>query len=176
NYPNIFKGIRTGISTNVSLKVTLLRQSSGSNPIFPTYGSNFLLSGQFTLPYSLMGITSGDVNQYKLPEFHKWRFNGEWYVPIGKAKGADKSKQFVLKAAAKYGMIGKYNPKLEVSPFERFQLGDAGLSNTTALLGYDIIAHRGYPVYSNSNPKINPDGITPTEFFTIFNKYTVELR
>ena len=44
------------------------------------------------------------------------------------------------------------------------------------LLGYDIIAHRGYPVYSSSNPKINPDGISPTEYFTVFNKYTVELR
>jgi outer membrane protein insertion porin family len=176
NYPNIFKGIDNGTSTNISLKVTLLRNSAGPNPIFPTSGSNFLLSGQFTLPYSLMGITEGAANQYKLPEFHKWRMNAEWYVPIGRARGADKNKQFILKTSAKYGFIGKYNQDLEVSPFERFQLGDAGLSNTTALLGYDIIAHRGYPVYSNSNPKINPDGITPTEYFTIFNKYTVELR
>ena len=176
NYANIFKGISTGTSTNVSLKITLLRNSAGPNPIFPTNGSNFLISGQFTLPYSLIGITSGAVNQYKLPEFHKWRLNADWYVPIGKARGADKNKQFILKASAKYGFIGKYNQKLETSPFERFQLGDAGLSNTTALLGYDIIAHRGYPVYSNSNPKLNPDGVTPSEFFTIFNKYTVELR
>ncbi len=68
-------------------------------------------------------------------------------MPIGKARGAEKNKQFILKAAAKYGFIGKYNQKLEISPFERFQVGDAGLSNNYALLGYDIIAHRGYPVY-----------------------------
>jgi outer membrane protein insertion porin family len=135
-----------------------------------------MFSGQFTLPYSGLGITDGAANQYKLPEFHKWRFNGEWYTPIGRARGEDKNKQFILKVAAKLGYIGKYNSKLEVSPFERFQLGDAGLSNTTALLGYDIISHRGYPVYSNSNPKVNPDNITPTEYFTIFNKYTLELR
>ena len=176
NYPNIFQGINTGTSTNISAKITLLRNSAGPNPIFPTSGSNFLISGQFTLPYSLMGISSGEVNEYKLPEFHKWRMNAEWYVPIGRARGADKNKQFILKAAAKYGFIGKYNQKLQISPFERFQVGDAGLSNTQALLGYDIIAHRGFPIYNNSNPKINPDGITPTEFFTIFNKYTVELR
>jgi outer membrane protein insertion porin family len=175
NYSNIFAGLSNGTSTNVSLKLTLVRNSI-SNPIFPTSGSNVMLSGQFTLPYSLLGITDGAENQYKLPEFHKWRFNSEWYVPIGRARGADRNKQFILKAAAKYGFIGKYNQKLQVSPFERFQLGDAGLSNTTALLGYDIIAHRGYPVYSNSDPKINPDGITPAEYFTIFNKYTVELR
>ena len=177
NYANIFQGLSNGTSTNVSLKIALVRNSAGPNPIFPTSGSNFLLSGQFTLPYSLMGITSGSENQYKLPEFHKWRFNGEWYVPIGRARGAEKNKQFILKAAAKYGFIGRYNNNLEISPFERFQLGDAGLSNSVALLGYDIIAHRGYPVYSSSNPKINPDGGgTPSEYFTIFNKYTLELR
>ncbi len=176
NYSNIFKGISNGTSTNVSLKIALVRNSAGPNPIFPTSGSNFMLSGQFTLPYSAMGITSGSENSYKLPEFHKWRMNAEWYVPIGLAKGADKNKQFILKVAAKYGFIGKYNSKLEISPFERFQLGDAGLSNNFALLGYDIISHRGYPVYDKSDPKLNPDGITPSEFFTIFNKYTMELR
>ncbi len=176
NYSNIFQGLSNGNSTNISLKLTLLRNSAGPNPIFPTSGSNFMASGQFTLPYSLIGISDGAANQYKLPEFHKWRFTGEWYTPIGRGRGEDKNKQFVLKVAAKYGFIGRYNHKLAVSPFERFQVGDAGLSNTTALLGYDIISHRGYPVYSNSNPKINPDGITPAQYFTIFNKYTVELR
>ncbi len=176
NYSNIFQGLSNGTSTNISLKISLVRNSAGPNPIFPTSGSNFLLSGQFTLPYSLLGIKDGAENQYKLPEFHKWRFNGEWYTPIGVARGADKNKQFILKVAAKYGFIGKYNSDLNISPFERFQLGDAGLSNNFALLGYDIIAHRGYPVYQSSDPKINPDGITPTQFFTIFNKYTMELR
>jgi outer membrane protein insertion porin family len=176
NYANIFQGLSNGTSTNVSLKIALVRNSAGPNPIFPTSGSNFMLSTQFTLPYSLMGIKSDGVNKYTHPEFHKWRFSGEWYVPIGIARGADKNKQFILKAAAKFGYIGKYNSNLEISPFERFQLGDAGLSNNFALLGYDIIAHRGYPVYQSSDPKINPDGITPSQFFTIFNKYTLELR
>jgi len=176
NYPNIFKDITTGTSTNVSLKITLARNATQGNPIFPTGGSNFFLSGQFTLPYSLLGITNTSDNQYKLPEFHKWRFNGEYYIPIGKAQGAEKTQQFILKVAAKYGFIGRYNNQLQISPFERFQLGDAGLSNSFALLGYDIISQRGYPVYSSSDPKINPENITPSQFFTIFNKYTVELR
>ena len=135
-----------------------------------------MMSGQFTLPYSFLGITKIGDNPYKLPEFHKWRFNGDYYVPIGIARGADKNKQFILKASAKFGFIGRYNSSLQISPFERFQVGDAGLSNNFAILGYDIIAHRGYPVYSNSDPKINPDNVTPAEFFTIFNKYTMELR
>jgi outer membrane protein insertion porin family len=176
NYNQIFSGFSNGTSTNISLKLALLRNSAGPNPIFPASGSNFMLSGQFTLPYSLLGINQNNPNRYSLPEFHKWRFTGDWYTPIGKARGPEKNRQFILRAAAKFGFIGRYNSKLEVSPFERFQVGDAGLSNTQALLGYDIIAHRGYPIYSNSNPRVNPDGGTPSQFFTIFNKYILELR
>ncbi len=176
NYPNIFAGLSNGNSTNVSLKIALVRNSAGPNPIFPTSGSNFLLSGQFTLPYSALGINANASNPYALPEFHKWRFNGEWFVPIGRARGEEKNKQFILKMAAKFGFIGRYNNELEISPFERFQVGDAGLSNNFALLGYDIIAHRGYPIYSSSNPKINPDNVNSNQYFTIFNKYTAELR
>lgn len=178
NY-NIFPGITNGNSTNISLKITLARSSAGPNPIFPTSGSNFILSGQFTPPYSLFrnsSYTANSTTKYSLVEFHKERFNAEWYVPIGTPRGPEKNKQFIVKAAAKYGFIGRYTTKTEVSPFERFQLGDAGLSNSFALLGYDIIAHRGYPVYENSNPKINPDQSSASEFFTIFNKYTLELR
>ena len=109
-----------------------------------------MASVQFTPPYSLFNPDLvNSTNPYKNPEYHKWRFNAEWYVPIGKPTGADKNRQFVLKMAAKYGFMGRYNSKLEYSPFERFQLGDAGLTNNYGLLGYDIIAHRGYPVYRN---------------------------
>jgi len=90
--------------------------------------------------------------------------------------GADKSRQFVLKAAVKYGFMGRYNSKMDYSPFERFQLGDAGLTNNFGLLGYDIISQRGYPVYQNSDPRVNPDQQSASQFFTMFNKYTLELR
>ena len=178
NY-NIFPGLTNGISNNFNLKLTLARSSAGPNPIFPTSGSNLILSTQLTPPYSLFHDASyfaDPSTRYKLIEYHKERFTAEWYVPIGKASGPDKNKQFILKAAAKYGFLGRYSDKTAISPFERFQLGDAGLSNNFALLGYDIIAHRGYPVYDNSNPKINPDLSSASQFFTIFNKYTLELR
>lgn len=171
-----FGGLSNGTSTNISLRLALARNATQGSPIFPTGGSNFLLSGQFTLPYSLLGLVKDGENQFKFPEFHKWLFTGEYYVPIGMAKGAEKNRQFILKIAAKYGFIGKYSSKRDISPFERFQVGDAGLSNNFGLLGYDIIAHRGYPVYTNPDPKVNPENVNPSEFFTIFNKYTVELR
>ncbi|HYF32758.1 MAG TPA: POTRA domain-containing protein [Chitinophagaceae bacterium] len=175
DYPQNFFGFRTGVSNNLSAKLSLNRYSL-DQPIFPRMGSSFLLSGQFTPPYSLFNKSITRDDSYKLPEFHKWRFTGEWYIPIGRAMGADKSRQFVLKAAVKYGFMGRYNSKLDYSPFERFQVGDAGLTNNFGLLGYDIIAHRGYPVYENSDPKVNPDQQNANQFFTIFNKYTLELR
>jgi outer membrane protein insertion porin family len=175
HYP-IFAGLDTGTSTNISFKVALQR-SSVFDPIFPRSGSNFIASVQLTPPYSLLNPNLvNSSNPYKTPEYHKWRFNAEWYVPIGKPGGTDKNRQFVLKMAAKYGFMGRYNRKLDFSPFERFQLGDAGLTNNYGLLGYDIIAQRGYPVYENSDPSINPDQSSASRFFTIFNKYQLELR
>ena len=177
NYPIFDENFRSGISNNISAKIAIQR-SSVFDPIFPRSGSSFMASVQFTPPYSLLNkkIVTSD-NKYKNPEYHKWRFNAEWYVPLGKPMGADKNRQFVLKLAAKYGFMGRYNNKLDYSPFERFQVGDAGLTNNFGLLGYDIIAHRGYPVYQNSNPSINPeDQQNANQFFTIFNKYQVELR
>ena len=172
----IFEGFSNGFSNNFNIKVALQR-SSVNQPIFPSGGSNFLLSAQFTPPYSLIDKERvNSKNPYELVEYHKWRFNGEWFVPIGKPHGAERNKQFVLRTAVKYGFIGRYNNKLEISPFERFQVGDAGLSNNFALLGYDIIAHRGYPVYETSDPRLNPDQQSASRFFTIFNKYTVEMR
>ena len=175
NYPLFTQAFRNGFSTNFSFKIALSRYDL-DQPIYPRRGSSQLLSVQFTPPYSQIdhGLTQAD--SYKLPEYHKWRFTSDWYLPIGEATGADKSRQFVLKVSAKYGFMGRYNPSLGFSPFERFQLGDAGLTNNFGLLGYDIISQRGYPVYQNSNPKVNPDQQQATQFFTMFNKYTLELR
>ncbi|MEO8403915.1 MAG: POTRA domain-containing protein, partial [Chitinophagaceae bacterium] len=175
NYP-VFQGINDGTSNNLSLRIALSR-SSVFDPVFPRSGSNFSASVQLTPPYSLFNPDLvNSKNPYKNPEYHKWRFTAEWYVPIGKPSGSDKNRQFVLKMAAKYGFMGRYNNKLQYSPFERFQLGDAGLTNNYGLLGYDIIAQRGYPVYETSDPSLNPDQQSASRFFTLFNKYQLELR
>jgi outer membrane protein insertion porin family len=58
-----------GQSKNLSYTIGLTRNSKGINPIFPTYGSEFGVVGEFTLPYSLFnGIdyaTLGDQQKYK---------------------------------------------------------------------------------------------------------------
>jgi outer membrane protein insertion porin family len=175
----LFPEIRNGNSNNVNLRLQLLR-SSVDNPTFPRSGSNFSLTATFTPPWSLFrDVTkyTDPAEKFRLVEYHKWRFNYEWFVPIGKPMGAEKNRQFVLRAAAKFGFLGRYNTDLDLSPFERFQVGDAGLQNNFGIIGFDIIAHRGYPVYDNSNPRVNNTGQTSAQqFFTIFNKYSLEMR
>ena len=168
-------GFNNGSSNNLNLKVAVQR-SSINNPQFPASGSSFMLSLQLTPPYSSFNSdVAKHSNPYNWIEYHKWRFNGELYVPLTNPVGDD-HKQLVMKFAAKYGFLGRFNSTLQVSPFERFQVGDAGLSNQFALLGYDIIAQRGYPVYQSSNPTVNPDQSSATQYFTMFNKYVMELR
>ncbi len=59
-----------GNSKNLAFSLGLTRNSKGSNPIYPTYGSEFSISTKFTLPYSLFnGIDYGDLKndpEYKI--------------------------------------------------------------------------------------------------------------
>jgi len=184
SYYGYFPDMTTGNSNNINVKLTLAR-SSVDNPQFPRNGSNFMLSVQATPPYSQLGDDPKNYtsiqDKYRFVEYHKWRLNAEWFIPLGVGTGEDKDHQFVFHVAGKFGYMGRYDSQLPISPFERFQLGDAGLTNNFGILGYDIISQRGYPVYYNSDPKINPDNGTtgttnPNQLFTIFNKYVAELR
>ena len=185
-YYGYFPDMTTGNSNNLNVKLTLAR-SSIDNPQYPSRGSNFMLSVQATPPYSQLGDNpehyTSIQDKYRYVEYHKWRMNAEWFIPLGVGTGEDKNHQLVFHVAGKFGYMGRYSDELPISPFERFQLGDAGLTNNFGILGYDIISQRGYPVYYNSNPKINPDNGTsstgttnPNNLFTIFNKYVAELR
>lgn len=59
-----------GSSRNLAYTIGLSRNSKGLNPIYPTYGSEFSVSGRFTPPYSLFnGVDYGDLQEsddYKL--------------------------------------------------------------------------------------------------------------
>ncbi len=69
---NYYYGLFTfanGTSKNLSYTVGLTRNSKGFNPIFPTYGAEFGITGEFTLPYSLFNgvdyATLGEQEKYK---------------------------------------------------------------------------------------------------------------
>lgn len=166
--------VQNGQFNNFSVKQTIAR-STVNAPIFPTSGSNISLSVQLTPPYSLF---RGDPDvpyaeqtpeqRYKWLEYHKWRFDAEWYTQL-----FDK---FVLKAQAKIGIVGSYNDDIGVSPFERFQVGGDGLNNQQfGFAGFDIISMRGYEIeeYPNNIDPNNPNNNIPTP---IFDKFTLELR
>jgi outer membrane protein insertion porin family len=118
-----------------------------------------------TPPYTAWGHTIENFDdaqqKYRWVEYHKWRFDAEWYASLGP--------KFVVKAHAKMGFLGFYNPEIGISPFEKFELGGDGISNQQfGITGKDIISLRGYEV---GNFPANIQGGA-----AVFNKITMEIR
>jgi outer membrane protein insertion porin family len=130
------------------------------------------LTAKFTPPYSLFrrddyykDISISD--QFKWLEYHKWRVDVDWYQTIvGK---------LVFRANAKIGILGYYNERAGLSPFERFLVGGNGLNNQqVGIAGVDVISLRGYEVEALEVNRGNRLATAGTA--TVFNKYTLELR
>ncbi len=169
--------VTNGNYNNFSIRQTIAR-STVSEPIFPRSGSRISLSVQFTLPYSKIfpGLRDRDYSElppdekFRWLEYHKWRFDAEWYAPIiGK---------LTLAAIAKVGILGSYNDAIGTSPFERFQLGGDGINNQQfGFAGVDIISLRGYEVADLENNREIPEiPGSRTVATPIFDKFTIELR
>ena len=186
NLNNYFTGLFTfgdGVSNNINYTVTLSRNNTYTNPIFPLGGSNFSISGKFSPPYSLFNKVDYsalgnnpkfqtvdaqgqrvpdrskiDQEKFKFLEFYKIKFSGSWFTRI-----VDK---LVLRTQVDFGFLGTYNNEKGDIPFERFYVGGDGMNNTFALDGREVISLRGYPNFSLSS----------REGSTVYNKFTVELR
>ncbi|MEJ6979181.1 outer membrane protein assembly factor BamA [Pedobacter sp. P351] len=168
NYPGFL--FNTGTSYNFNLTQEISRNSVDA-PIYPTSGSHIRLTVQATPPYSLWNNTNYktavDEDRYKFTEYHKWKFEAQWYQRIyGK---------LVLKTQAQFGFLGQYNSAVGQSAFERFKLGGDGMQGFDFLQGSEVIAMRGYEnnsvIPEGSNPNIARNSGSP-----IFNKYIVEFR
>ncbi len=160
----------TGNSYNFNLTQEFSRNSVDA-PIFPTSGSNLKLTVQATPPFSLLNnknyAVATDKEKYRFTEYHKWKFESQWFQRIyGK---------LILKAQAQFGFLGIYNQAVGQSAFERFKLGGDGMQGFDFLQGSEIIAMRGYAnnsvIPAGSNPTIAQGSGSP-----IFNKYVLELR
>ncbi|MFP5079979.1 outer membrane protein assembly factor [Pedobacter sp. JCM 36344] len=168
NYPGYL--FSTGTSYNFNLTQEISRDSRNS-PIFPTDGSIFRFTIQATPPYSLLNnlnyATASDKQRYKFTEYHKWKFESQWYQRL--------AGKFVIKAQAQFGFLGLYNQAVGQSAFERFKLGGDGMQGFDFLQGSELIAMRGYAnntvIPVGSNPSIAQNSGSP-----IFNKYVIELR
>ena len=169
NYPGYL--FSTGTSYNLNLTQELSRDSRNGSQIFPTGGSYIKFTVQATPPYSLLNnvnyAIASDKQRYKFTEYHKWKFEAQWFeTVIGK---------LVFKGQAQFGFLGSYNKAVGESAFERFKLGGDGMQGFDFLQGSELIAMRGY-----SNNSVIPVGSNPTiaqsSGSPIFNKYVMELR
>jgi len=146
-----------GISNDFNFKLVLARNSL-DGPLYPRSGSNVSFTFQFTPPYSMFTgkdyTALADQEKYKWIEYHKYRFQADWYHKI--------QGNLVLKMSVKYGFLGYYNQGLGYSPFGRYQLGGDGMTMGQFFIGREIISQRGYSVYQSAG--------------TLFNKYVTELR
>lgn len=167
-----------GNSNNFFIRETLSRVSTVGNPNFPHGGSNISLTAQLTPPYSLFRDESfyqDEVERYRWIEYHKWRFNAEWYQLLAGSEEQGKRK-LVLRAVAKLGYLGAYNGDVTgISPFERFRMGGDGLAGGFILEGTDIISLQGtenffFPVGADASSGIRAQNAP------IFNKFTLDLR
>ncbi len=161
--------VSVGNYNNFSIRQEIAR-STVNDPIFPKEGSTISLAVQFTPPYSLFSNKDfsevSTSERFRWLEYHKWRFNAEWYTPV--------AGKLVFKAQAKIGLLGFYNEEIGTSPFERFQLGGDGINNQQfGFQGVDIISSRGYEVNDFQNNQNASGRNSPTP---LFDKFTLELR
>lgn len=170
NYGNYFL-FDNGTSYNINLTQELSRNSVDA-PIYPTSGSHLKLTIQVTPPYSLFNkinyLTAPDNERYKWTEYHKWKFDSQWFIPI--------SGKLILKTQAQFGFLGSYSNATGISAFERFKLGGDGMMGFDFLQGSEIIAMRGY-----ENGMVIPQGTTDVAIAQnsgspIYAKYQLELR
>ncbi len=153
-----------GYANDIALKYVLQR-SSVSAPIYPQSGSQFTLTAKATVPYSAFGpekdySSMSPADRYHYLEYYRFKFTGEWFVPLT----ADK--KLILMPRFGFGYIGSYNKSKGITPFDRYSLGGSGLSGTNQLGGREIIALRGY-----EDQYLSSTGGDP-----IIAKYTLELR
>ena len=174
NYKNIFNfGTGNGTFNIIGYNVTFGRNST-SNPIYPRFGSEFVLSLELTPPYSIFKNVDYEAlypdederedAKFKWVEFHKWKFKAAIYTEL--------AEKLVLMTRARFGFLGYYNPDIGVTPFQRFCLGGDGLTGSVNFDGRELIGMRGY-----ANTALTPNySLNGNEGGNIFAKYTMELR
>ncbi|MDI1353947.1 MAG: outer membrane protein assembly factor BamA [bacterium] len=161
----------TGYANDLNLHLNLSRNSVDA-PIYPKQGSNFVFSGQFTPPYSLMNGKDykylPPTEKYKYIEYQKYKITAEWFTQLTnkkKAEGAE-ARNLVLRTKVGFGYLAYYNKDVGYSPFERFYMGGSGISGFQNFVAREIIGLRGYQDNSVSSPVGDP----------IVSRYTMELR
>lgn len=139
-----------GLSRQYSVGATISR-SDIDNPIFPSRGTKFSVSGE------LNGgpLLPGEVDYYK------FEFGFEWY------KRLFNSNRLTFYASANLGYMDELRAGTPINPFEYYFMGGNGLIiATTPLRGYDD---------RSVGPK-NPNNLDDIIGGRVMTKYTAEIR
>ncbi|WP_147678215.1 outer membrane protein assembly factor BamA [Algibacter pacificus] len=191
NYTTSLFTFGNGFSNNLSYSIGLSRNNTSVDPVYPTAGSNFSITGKFSLPYSLfngidysalkedrdanfnsqsdttLSIAARQAAADEVSRIDQERYNWlEFYKVNFKGTWYTQiTKDLVLRPNVEFGFLGAYNQDRGVIPFERYFLGGDGLANYS-LDGREVVQLRGYPNQSLSSE----DG------GSIYNKFSLELR
>jgi outer membrane protein insertion porin family len=130
----------------------VLERNSLDNPISPSSGSKFSVSGEFAPP--LPGFS----------EYYKFRTQYQYHVPV--------VEKLVLTSQVQYGYIG-YFTEDKRSDLKKFLVGGTQLQQRQSFL-YDNIDLRGYP--GGTRQSIAPIEDGRKVGGTMFSKYSLELR
>lgn len=160
NYPGLSAVFTKGHANDLSYSLGISRNSLDS-PIYPRSGSEVVVQGFVTPPYSLINgkdYSAIEVtDRYKWLEYYKFNVRGSWMLNI--------IGDVVLNARFRFGYMGYYNKDIGLSPFGRYYVGGDGLSSWV-LDGREVIPLRGYQNAS----------LSPEYGASIFDRYTLELR
>ena len=150
NNDDYISSIRKGVSHQVTLRQSLSRNST-DHPIFPTSGSKLMISGEIAPPIG------------KLVQYHKYKFETQWNIPL--------AKKLSISVLADFGVLASLTG--EPVEFERFVVGGSPFetSGFNASFGKDIVYMRGYPL-SVIGPRQSNEAVGGL----ILNRYNSELR
>lgn len=169
--------IQDGNCNNFNVTLSLSRTST-DNSFFPRRGSEFLLSGTITPPYSLWDgrdyknlatnyyskdYRAESQEKYRWIEYHKWKLKFRNYTALAKSQKHTP----VLMTRAEIGILGHYN-KYKKSPFESYYMGGDGMSGYSTGYATETIGLRGYE--NGSLAGANYDNAYA------YTRFTLELR
>ncbi|MHA7877654.1 MAG: BamA/OMP85 family outer membrane protein [Bacteroidota bacterium] len=159
---------KTGMLNDLSVNISLERDSTGPNPIYPKEGSRLELHANLTPPWSqLYGEQYRKLTesgQYGWKEYHQWMLDGSYFLRL--------LGDLVLNCRAHFGILGKFSSQKCIGPFERFVLGGGSGFPKRTIRGEEHISLRGYKD-DYFAPK---DDVTDYLGGVIYDKFVLEMR
>lgn len=148
----LFSSVPVGRSQSLSIEQSISRNSL-DNPRFPSSGAELRLSVEVAPPI-------GDFTQY-----HKWKFNADWNVPLGE--------HFSIGVGSEFGYIGSITG--EQVEFEKFEIGGTPFDYQGRNFGTEPVFMRGYSRGVIGPKNVRGSSLEPAGA-QVMNKYTSELR